>query len=79
MVSMSNIMRKLTPLPAGLNIRVEMTPDETLKFIERRQHFLEMHSEQCTKRIAEIQAHLKLLIDGLARMPIDPISDTGNR
>lgn len=54
----------------GLGIMVEMTRDEVREFIKTRKEALESQGAKHSKRIAEIQAHLKTVMKLLSQLKV---------
>lgn len=52
----------------GLNIYVEYSLPEALRFIERKIKLLTAASDQLTKSAAQIKAHIKLVLEGLREL-----------
>ncbi|KAG8541311.1 hypothetical protein GDO81_029269, partial [Engystomops pustulosus] len=52
----------------GFGFFAEMTPDEALRFIEKKNKMLTEISENLTKDAANIKAHIRLVLEGLREL-----------
>lgn len=52
----------------GFGFFLEMTLDEALKFIDKRTHFLNEHSNRLTSDAVKVKANIRLVIEGLREL-----------
>ncbi|KAJ3035045.1 hypothetical protein HDV00_004371 [Rhizophlyctis rosea] len=55
-------------IKVGLNYSVEMTIDEGLAFIEKKEKSLHKQAETQTQRISQIKAHIQLILDTMRQL-----------